>query len=150
MVQGSPASGLQALKDRLLARKGLRQFIKFGAVGFSGLLINLVLFTMLQRLVPNHSRPLQYNIIFSISFLAGGVSNYFLNRRWTFKSDGHAGKEGAQFIMVSVIALMVSLVVSDFIAGPYLGHGHRTWFIATCAAILVNFFVNKYWTFRGR
>jgi putative flippase GtrA len=131
----------------LSRRRGVRQFVKFGIVGASGFLVNLVIFTLLQRLLPNHTRPLQYNVIYSIAFLAGGVSNYYLNRVWTFRSSGHAMREGAKFLSVSTVALAVGLVVSSLVS-PWLGHGHRTWFIATLAGIFVNFFLNKYWTFR--
>lgn len=125
----------------------MRQFIKFGVVGASGFLVNLIAFTALQRVIPSHAQPLPYYVIYSVSFLAGGVSNYYFNRVWTFRSTGHAVKEGAQFLTVSVMALIVGLIVSALIA-PYFGHGHKTWFIATIAGIIVNFFVNKYWTFK--
>ncbi len=131
----------------LVAQKGLRQFVKFGIVGFSGLVVNLLLFTSLQRLVPNPTSALSYYLVYTVSFLGGGVSNYILNRRWTFRSTAHAGREGVQFLSVSCIALLVGLLVSH-LAIPTLGRGHRTWFLATCAGILVNFFANKYWTFR--
>jgi putative flippase GtrA len=133
--------------DRITKRRGLRQFVKFGIVGASGFVVNLVLFTVLQKIVPGHTEGWHYYPIYSASFLAGGVSNYFLNRRWTFRSDRHAGREGAQFLMVSVIALVASLIAGAIVA-PYLGHGHKTWFFSVCAGIVVNFFVNKYWTFR--
>jgi len=136
------------LLERVKGRRGVRQFVKFGIVGASGFLVNFVIFTVLQRLVPNHTAAAQYYTIYSVSFLAGGVSNYFLNRSWTFRSSGHAGKEGAQFLSVSVLALGVGLVVSALVS-PYLGRGHKTWFLATCAGIVVNFFINKYWTFRS-
>jgi putative flippase GtrA len=128
-------------------RRGVRQFVKFGIVGASGFLVNLIVFTLLQRIVPDHARPLQYNIIYSLAFLAGGVSNYYFNRIWTFRSTGHAVREGAQFLTVSAIALIVGLLVSAAVS-PWLGHGHKTWFVATIAGIFVNFFLNKYWTFR--
>ncbi|HKE36201.1 MAG TPA: GtrA family protein [Candidatus Baltobacteraceae bacterium] len=128
-------------------RRGLRQFVKFGIVGASGFLVNLIIFTLLQRVVPDHSRPLQYNIIYSLAFLAGGVSNYYFNRIWTFRSTGHAVREGAQFLTVSAIALLVGLIVSALVS-PWLGHGHKTWFVATLAGIVINFFLNKYWTFK--
>jgi putative flippase GtrA len=131
----------------LSRRRGVRQFVKFGIVGASGFLINLIVFTLLQRVVPNHTRPLQYNVIYTLAFLAGGVSNYYFNRVWTFRSTGHAVREGAQFLSVSAIALLVGLGVSAVVS-PWLGHGHRTWFVATLAGIFVNFFLNKYWTFR--
>lgn len=128
-------------------RRGVKQFIKFGVVGLSGLLVNLVIFTVLQRLDPLHSQAMHYNVLYSIAFLAGGVSNYWLNRIWTFRSSGHALHEGAKFLTVSVVALVAGLLVSALVA-PYFGHGHKTWFLGTVAGIFVNFFVNKYWTFK--
>jgi dolichol-phosphate mannosyltransferase len=129
------------------SRRGVRQFVKFGIVGASGFVVNLVAFTLLQRLVPHHERPLEYNLIYSAAFLAGGVSNYYLNRIWTFRSTGHAVREGAKFLSVSLVALAVGLLVSAGVS-PWLGHGHKTWFVATVAGIFINFFLNKYWTFK--
>jgi putative flippase GtrA len=131
----------------IVNRRGVRQFAKFGLVGASGFLVNLIVFTLLQRVVPDHARPLQYNVIYTIAFLSGGVSNYYFNRIWTFRSTGHAVREGAKFLTVSALALVVGLIVSALVS-PWLGHGHRTWFVGTIAGIFVNFFANKYWTFR--
>ncbi|MEO7039068.1 MAG: GtrA family protein [Candidatus Elarobacter sp.] len=134
--------------QRVRERRGVRQFVKFGIVGASGFIVNLLLFTLLQRVVANHAAAGPYYAIYSASFLTGGVSNYFLNRIWTFRSTGHAGREAMQFLSVSVLALGVGLIVS-WLAAPALGHGHKLWFLATVSGIVVNFFVNKYWTFRS-
>ena len=75
-------------------RRGVRQFVKFGIVGASGFVVNLIVFTLLQHVVQHHDRPLQYYVIYSIAFLTGGVSNYYFNRIWTFRSTGHAVREG--------------------------------------------------------
>jgi putative flippase GtrA len=136
------------LIGRITQRRGLRQFVKFGIVGASGFVVNLAIFTILQRLVPHHEGRLEYNVIYSIAFLSGGVSNYFLNRAWTFRSQGHVGREGLSFMAVSVLALVVGLIVGEALS-PWIGRGHRTWFVSTLAGIFVNFFVNKYWTFRS-
>ena len=148
MVLGRVSVPQTSLFQRVRERRGVRQFVKFGIVGASGFAVNLIIFTLLQRVVPNHMDAGPYYAIYSISFLAGGVSNYFLNRVWTFRSTGHAGKEAVQFMVVSVLALIVGLIVSALVA-PWLGHGHKTWFVATISGIIVNFFVNKYWTFRS-
>ena len=144
------------LVGRLTQKRGVRQFLKFAVVGASGFIVNLVMFTLLQRLVPNREAPEWYNVIYSVAFLSGGVSNYLLNRSWTFRSTGHVGREGLSFMAVSVMALIVGLIVSAVLAPlplPFtsrlFGHGHITWFISTLSAIVVNFFVNKYWTFRS-
>jgi putative flippase GtrA len=140
----SEASGLAAFAQR----RGVRQFVKFGIVGASGFVVNLIIFTALQHVVPDHASTGPYLAIYSIAFLSGGVSNYFLNRAWTFRSTGHVAVEGISFLGVSVLALIVGLIVSQAVA-PWLGHGHKTWFVATVGGMFVNFFVNKYWTFRS-
>jgi putative flippase GtrA len=131
----------------IVRRRGVRQFVKFGIVGASGLIVNLALFTILQHFTPLAEQKARFLLNYSISFLSGGVSNYFLNRIWTFKSTGHALKQGFQFISVSLLALGVGLIVSKLLV-PSLGPGHRTWLAATLSGIVVNFFVNKYWTFK--
>jgi putative flippase GtrA len=144
------------LVERLTQQRGVRQFLKFAVVGASGFVVNLIVFTLLQRVVPDREAPAWYNVIYSVAFLSGGVSNYFLNRTWTFRSTGHVGREGLSFMAVSVMALIVGLIVSAVLAplpvpfmGRLFGHGHLTWFVSTVSAIVVNFFVNKYWTFRS-
>jgi putative flippase GtrA len=128
-------------------RRGVRQFVKFAVVGLSGFLVNFLVFTLLRKIVPNHEQSLQYTLIYSGAFLTGGVSNYYLNRIWTFRSTGHAVREGAQFMTVSLIALVVGLLVS-WALRPWIPYGNTTWFISTVAGIFVNFFLNKYWTFK--
>jgi putative flippase GtrA len=137
----------QSLVARITKRRGVRQFVKFGIVGASGFLVNFVVFTILQTMTPHELQKPRYTLNYSISFLSGGVSNYFLNRVWTFRATGHAVVQGVQFLVVSAIALGVGLVVSHYLA-PYFGASHKTWFVATLSGIVVNFFVNKYWTFR--
>ena len=141
-----PASRI-AFVRRIARRRGVRQFVKFGIVGLSGLVVNIIVFSILQYMTPKELQHARYNWTYSIGFLSGGVSNYVLNRLWTFKSSGHAVLQGFQFIAVSLIALAVGLTVSHFVE-PYLGASHKTWALATFSAIGVNFFVNKYWTFR--
>ncbi len=144
-----PVTKRPHLVRRLVARRGVRQFVKFAIVGTSGMLVNLIVFTLLQHATPLAEQPSRFTFNYSVSFLSGGVSNYFLNRAWTFKSSapGHAVVQGLQFIGVSLVALVVGLGVSA-LAKPTLGPGHKTWLVATLAGIAVNFFVNKYWTFR--
>ena len=133
--------------NEFMRRRGVRQFVKFGIVGASGFVVNLLVFTLLQHYTPKAERASRYSLLFSVSFLSGGISNYFLNRAWTFRSTGDALVQGVQFLTVSAIALVVGLICSHFME-PFLGAGHRTWLLATIAGIVVNFFANKYWTFR--
>jgi putative flippase GtrA len=134
-----------SLVSRIAARRGVRQFVKFGIVGASGFVVNFVVFTLLQR-----GTALPIWLDFSIGFMVGGVSNYFLNRIWTFRSSAHAALEGAKFLFVSFLALLVGNAVIwlfETVLGNH--HHHTAWFVATLAGMFLNFFVNKYWTFRS-
>jgi putative flippase GtrA len=150
-LSAPPAAGADSagLFERLRNRRGVRQFVKFGIVGASGFVVNLVVFTLLQHATPLREQGARFTLNYSISFLSGGVSNYFLNRIWTFRATGHVARQAIQFLTVSAIALGVGLVVSKLVT-PALGAGHRTWFLATVSGIVVNFFINKYWTFREK
>lgn len=124
-------------------RRGIRQFIKFGIVGASGLIVNFVVAHALQK-----TTPLSWFADFAVGFMLGGVSNYTLNRIWTFRSHRNPIIEGIQFLTVSAVALVAGKLV--FAAADRMGFSHftTTWFLATLAGTFINFFLNKYWTFR--
>ncbi|MBV9027837.1 MAG: GtrA family protein [Candidatus Eremiobacteraeota bacterium] len=124
-------------------RRGVRQFIKFGIVGASGLVVNFVVAHILQK-----TTPLSWFADFAVGFMLGGVSNYALNRIWTFRSRRNPLIEGIQFLTVSAVALIAGKLV--FAAAARIGFSHftTTWFVATLAGTFINFFLNKYWTFR--
>jgi len=135
---------LNSTFETITQRRGVRQFVKFGIVGTSGFLVNFVIFTWAHR---STAWPLWLD--FSIGFMAGGVSNYFFNRIWTFRSSGHATKQGAQFVFVSGCALGLGLLTSYILKTVLnFNHDHTVWLISTGAGTFVNFFANKYWTFR--
>ena len=121
----------------------MRQFVKFGIVGASGLLVNFVIAHVLQR-----TTALSDFNDFAIGFMAGGVSNYLLNRVWTFRSNRHPLFEGLQFLVVSLIALGLGKLVFMLADRHNFHHFSTTWLAATLCGIFVNFFLNKYWTFK--
>jgi putative flippase GtrA len=124
-------------------RRGVRQFVKFGIVGASGTVVNFIVAHTLQK-----TTDFSWFADFSIGFMAGGVSNYLLNRIWTFGSKRNPWIEGAQFLAVSAIALLAGNLVIAIAQRSGFHHFTATWLAATLAGIFINFFLNKYWTFR--
>jgi dolichol-phosphate mannosyltransferase len=124
-------------------RRGVRQFVKFAIVGASGLAVNFVIAHILEK-----TTGYSGFVDFAIGFMAGGVSNYGLNRIWTFRSQRNPLIEGLQFLAVSAIALVLGKVVFSLADHYNFHHFTLTWFVATVAGIFVNFFLNKYWTFK--
>ena len=127
----------------LAQRRGVRQFLKFGVVGASGTVVNFVVAHALEK-----STSLSWFADFAIGFMIGGVSNYVLNRVWTFGSRRNPLVEGLQFLAVSAVALLLGKVVFEIAGRAGFHHFTMTWLAATVAGVFVNFFLNKYWTFR--
>jgi putative flippase GtrA len=127
----------------LSRRRGVRQFFKFGVVGASGTLVNFVVAHGLER-----STTMSWFADFSIGFMVGGLSNYVFNRIWTFRSRRNPWIEGAQFLAVSSVALIAGNLVIAAAQRAGFHHFTATWLAATLAGIFINFFLNKYWTFR--
>jgi putative flippase GtrA len=127
----------------ITGRRGVRQFVKFGIVGASGFIVNFLVAHALQK-----TTGLSGFTDFAIGFMLGGVSNYVLNRIWTFRSQRNPWVEGMQFLVVSAIALVFGKIIFAIAERYGFHHFTATWFIATCAGVFVNFFLNKYWTFR--
>src|SRR5882757_2233168 len=119
---------------RTRVREGLRhpanwlQLIRFGAVGASGYIVNLAVFTAAV-----HGAGFGYLVAATMAFVVALANNFFWNRAWTFKArDGHAGFQAARFVLVEVVA------VAEVPAQA----------IAIVAATPLNFLGNKLWSFR--
>jgi putative flippase GtrA len=121
----------------------VRQFVKFAIVGTSGMVVNFLVAHVLER-----TTSLSWFGDFAIGFMLGGVSNYIFNRLWTFGSRRNPLVEGLQFLVVSGIALIAGNIVFAIAGRAHFTHFTITWFAATLSGTFVNFFMNKYWTFR--
>lgn len=134
-----------SLAERLTARRGVRQFMKFAVVGASGALVSFAVYHALLHF------KVDLPLAFAVGFIMGGVNNYWWNRLWTFRSTGHMGKELAQFLTVSAIALGLGLLITlelNTHLGAFQLRNSLIWLCGTVGGMGVNFFVNKYWTFR--
>jgi putative flippase GtrA len=119
------------------------QLLKFGVVGGSGYLINLVVFALLaDHLGIHHS-------IAAIGAFSVAVSNNFLwNRYWTFGPGSSApGFQAARFFAVSLASLALNLAILEVLLVD-TGVGDLTaQAIAVGLAMPFNFLGNKFWTF---
>jgi putative flippase GtrA len=119
------------------------QLAKFCAVGASGYVVNLAVYTLLLKGAGFHYLGAAVG-----SFLVAVTNNYWWNRHWTFRSDrGHFAYQGMRFLIVSVLALGANLVALRLLVAVGLGK-----ILAQAIAIVlvtpVNFVGNKLWSFR--
>jgi putative flippase GtrA len=119
------------------------QVFKFGVVGGSGYVINLIVFAVLTEALGIHHIAAAV-----LSFCVAVSNNFLLNRHWTFQAtEGHAGFQAARFFTVSLLALGVNLIflylLVDVASAPEL----PAQAVAVAAAMPFNFLGNKLWTF---
>ncbi len=119
------------------------QLAKFAAVGASGYVVNLAVYSALVVL-----GDVNYLVAAVCSFLVAVTNNYAWNRLWTFRHQrGGLVHQGAKFLVVSTIALAANLVVLRLLVAVGLDE-----IPAQAIAIIVvtpwNFAANKLWSFR--
>ena len=166
-------------------RTSLGQLLKFCLVGASGVVVNLAVYYAAAKLLPyiwvsatdvtNVWVPIAgtaYNIrwflVFSmIAFVVANLSNYQLNRMWSFRSKHHAGwfKELLPFFTVGLLAQCIGMGLEQALMHPQSpiglpdsvfdgssglrNKGYWAHLIMICVTIPVSFLLNKFWTFRA-
>jgi putative flippase GtrA len=129
----------------LRRRANWEQLVKFCAVGASGYVVNLVVYTLLLR-----GAGLHYVLAAIGSFLVAVTNNYAWNRAWTFRHQrGHVVLQGLRFLVVSALALGANLLVLHGLVSAGLGEVTAQ-AIAIVLVTPVNFVGNKLWSFRRR
>ena len=119
------------------------QLFKFGVVGATGYVINLLVFALLTELTSLH------HIVAAVgAFCVAVTNNWLWNRHWTFQaSDQHAAHQGARFFAVSLIGLAVNLLALELLVSVVGLAELPSQAIAVAIAMPVNFIGNKLWTF---
>ena len=119
----NPADTLTAMSDelttsvelpfRVRVRLGVRhpgnwlQLLRFGAVGASGYVVNLVVFAACVHVI-----GIDYRVSSVIAFLVSVNSNFWLNRHWTFSArEAHPMLQALRFFTISVVVYSFSYVV---------------------------------------
>lgn len=121
----------------------LLKFLKFGAVGFSGVFVNFGV-TWLFKEVFKLNKYLS-NIL---GFIVAATSNYLLNRWWTFQSTNpQVGTEYAKYFAISLVGLGIDTLTVYLLNGKLKWNFYLSKIFAVGASTLWNFFGNLLFTF---
>jgi putative flippase GtrA len=134
----------------LLRRPSVRQFMRFGVVGFSSFLIDTGVFMLLTRLGGDYFLHAKTQAKF-ISFCVAATNSYIWNRCWTFRSrDPNRRRQLFQFfIVVGIGAALNGGIFHVLYDGMHI-YDLIALVIATGIVMCWNFFMNRAWTFRCR
>lgn len=123
---------LRGLYDRF--GNSLWQFMRFGIVGGSGVLVNMIVTVVMNRLnggtinaqnilwgIPGTPFSVRFtHLVWIVAFLIANLWNFQLNRTWTFRSSRHARwwKEFWPFLAVGSAAAAVGLFIKILLTNP--------------------------------
>ncbi len=119
------------------------KFIKFGVVGFSGVIVDFG-FTYICKewlKIPKY-------IANAIGFSIAASSNYFFNRIWTFHSNNpEMLMEFSQFFAISLIGLVINTLILWILVSQYKKHFYLAKLFAIAVVTIWNFLANYFITF---
>ena len=129
--------------SEFLSRAFLLKFIKFGIVGFSGLLVDFGTTYILKEWL-----RVQKYVANSIGFCVAASTNYVLNRVWTFHSeDPNIAREYTSFFIISLIGLAINNLILWLIVSRLKWNFYLAKLIAIGVVTIWNFLANNFITF---
>lgn len=105
----------------------IKIFIKFGLVGASGVIVNMLIYTALITLDVN------YLVAATVAFLFAVSSNFYLNFIWTFKGKGKGKsvkRKYLHFFIISLLNFIINLSILK-VAVEFLSVNELTYDIIT-------------------
>jgi putative flippase GtrA len=126
-------------------RHNWKQFVRFGLVGASGYVVNLVVFAICV-----HAIGIDYRVSAPIAYFISVVNNFFLNRHWTFDAKHDpAHHQALRFFAVSLVTFGVTYVVLIALVSATGMEKVIAEAIAVAAATPLSFIGQKFWSFKA-
>lgn len=126
-----------------LSTSFILKFLKFAAVGFSGLLVDYAFTYLFKEIF-----KIQKYVANSIGFTIAASTNYILNRVWTFESDNpDIALEYTEFLAISLVGLGINNLILWLIVSKFKINFYVAKFFAICVVTLWNFLANFFITF---
>lgn len=128
--------------------RNFRQLVQFCIVGGSGYVVNLAVFAVLLWLLGKHL----YLTASMISFAVANISNYLLNRYWTFahsETSAHT-LAYARFLAVGLLSQLAVLIILHQLVVQADMNKVLAQAIAIVLVTPIGFIGNKLWTFSAR
>jgi putative flippase GtrA len=128
------------------------RFTKFGIVGFSGTIVNLVVLYLCQEYILKGIRPAEtrLNLSLAVAIFLATINNFLWNRRWTWRDRKETAKHGlwiqmGQYFLASWLSILLQFILTKI--GAYVIHYMAANIMAIATAAIVTYVLNDVWTF---
>lgn len=124
------------------SKAGSLEFLRFCTVGLANTAVDVTAFFLLNMLgVP-------YLLAQILSYSAGIINSFFLNRSWTFRLQGPSNiLEMSRFLLVNAVSLIASagLLYVIYDLGQLSLWVSKV--LVTGVSVMINFFGSRIWVF---
>lgn len=146
------------MKSGSEGQKSLVQFVKFAVVGVSNTAVDWIVYYLLINFI--FFEVSEKSIAKLISFIVAVINSYIWNTIWTFKEEykktisgksAGVNKRGVifiRFVVVSLIGWGVNYLAFKLTISKITQPDIIALIIASGAAVIWNFFANKFWTYK--
>jgi dolichol-phosphate mannosyltransferase len=131
------------------------RFTKFGVVGFSGTIVNLVVLYLCQEYVLRsiHPEETRLNLSLAAAIFLATINNFFWNRWWTWRDRMGKTRHGivvqlGQYFLASWLSITLQFVLTKVAA--HFVHYMAANVMAIVLAAIVTYLLNDVWTFAVR
>ena len=139
------------------------RYIKFGMVGASGTVVNLMVLYAAQEWIFRSIEPTsRLRVSLACAILIATINNFTWNRLWTWADRQRANalliapepinyaQQFGQYALASWLGMAVQYGLTLWLSGPVGWH----YLVANVTAIIIasvsNYFANDWWTFRKK
>jgi putative flippase GtrA len=122
------------------------RFVKYGFVGAGGTLAQYLILTGLVEGWPSFSPVLAS----TIGAIVGAGINYWLNYRFTFRSDRSHGSALPKFLITAAIGMVINAGLMDLLVRRLQVQYLIAQLMVTVFLVCVTFTINSIWTFKHK
>ena len=139
------------------------QAIKYGIVGIINTLLTAITIWIMMRFVfqtgkMKSASPLVISVSNITGYIVGLINSFVWNRKWTFQSKNHWGREFIKFVTAFLICYIPQLFLVNFLNAYttimidfeplVISHDYTCQLIGIVFFTILNFLLNKYYTFK--
>ncbi len=117
------------------------QLIRFLIVGLSAVASDFIFYFVLINFISHAPAK-------AISFIAGTVVAYFLNKYWTFEQKTFSHAELERFIILYLSTLAINVAVNTLSLNVFPELTLLAFLTATGTSTILNFIGQKWWVFK--
>lgn len=126
----------------LMEKFEIKELLKFCVGGGSAVIVDYIVYLLLKMVM-------EISMAKALSFIAGAIVGFLINKYWTFNSPVFKGYEVIKYVFLYACSATVNTFVNDIVLGM-CGMVAAAFIAATGCSTIINFLGQKFFVFRKK